>query len=145
MRVIALPAFPAALLCIICVGCDDGRPERVHVSGTVLIDGRPLESGGVRFFPENGRPSTGEIQSGGRFSLFTYEEGDGCTLGKHRVTVVSVKDINSTTRQWDTPQAYARPATSGLTETVTGPEDSLTIELTWGDVQGPIVERLYGE
>jgi len=127
------------------LGCGDGRPTRVPVSGQVLIDGAPLQSGAVRFHPEGGRPSTGEIDEEGRFSLFTFEPGDGCTLGTHRVAVISVDDLDATTRRWNTPKEYSTPSKSGLTQTVEGPTNSVLIELTWGNQKGPIIERFYGE
>jgi hypothetical protein len=115
------------------------------VSGQVLIDGVPIRSGGVRFFPHDGRPSTGNIDAEGRFSLSTFEPGDGCTLGQHRVAVVSVDELNSVTRRWNVPKTYASPETSGITQTIDGPTDSLVIEITWGSQKGPIVEKSYGE
>jgi hypothetical protein len=149
-RIFAVDSTHAAwrlLLLLACVafGCSDGRPERVAVSGQIRIDGQPVRSGGVRFFPEQGRPSTGAIDREGRFSLSTFEPGDGCTLGIHRVAVISVEEINSTTRRWNVPKAYALPETSGLTQVIDGAVDSLVIDLTWGPVKGPIVEKSYGE
>jgi hypothetical protein len=133
------------LLSVAVAGCDDGRPRRVPVSGQVLIDGRPLQVGAIRFSPDDGRPATGELDGQGRFSLSTFERGDGCVLGTHRVAVISVEELNSTTRRWNTPMAYAAPSNSGLTQTIDGPTDSLLIELTWGTEKGPIIERFYGE
>jgi hypothetical protein len=127
------------------LGCSDGRPKRVPVSGQVLIDGQPVRSGGIRFFPHEGRPSTGAIDAEGRFSLSTFEPGDGCTIGPHRVAVVSVEELNSMTRRWNVPKTYASPDTSGITQTIDTPLDSLVIQLTWGKQQGPIIEKSYGE
>ncbi len=126
-------------------GCGDGRPRRVPVSGQVVIDGQPLTTGAVRFYPSDGRPATGEIDANGRFSLFTYEPGDGCPPGTHRVAVFSSEEVNSTTRHWYTPKKYASANTSDLTQTIDGPTDSVLIELTWGAEKGPIVEHYYGE
>ena len=139
--------IPAAWLLLICVavGCSDGRPQRVPVSGQVSINGQPLRSGGVRFTPEGGRPSSGTIDGEGRFTLTTYDAGDGCTLGKHRVSVVSVDQLSSTTRRWNAPKSYASPDSSGISQTIDGPTDSVKIELTWGTDKGPFVEKMYGE
>jgi hypothetical protein len=133
------------LLAGVIAGCSDGRPQRVPVSGQVFINGQPLRSGGIRFTPEGGRPSSGTIDADGRFTLTTYDPSDGCTLGKHRVSVVSVDQLSSTTRRWNAPKAYASPDSSGLTETIDGPVDSVKIELTWGNEKGPFVEKMYGE
>jgi hypothetical protein len=138
-------AVALTIACCLTLGCGDGRPQRVPVSGQVLIDGKPLTTGGVRFTPLSGRPSSGSIDSEGRFSLMTYEAGDGCTLGAHRISVVAVEQVNSSTRRWNAPKSYASPQTSGLAQTIEGPVDSLKIELTWGNQKGPIVENIYGE
>jgi len=133
------------VFCAATPGCSDGRPKRVAVSGQVLIEGSPLRSGGIRFFPPEGRPSAGNINPDGRFSLSTFEPGDGCTLGTHRVAVVSVDELNSATRRWNAPKMYASPDTSGITQTIDGPTDSVVIQLTWGSQKGPITEKSYGE
>jgi hypothetical protein len=117
----------------------------VPVSGQVVIDGQPLRSGAVRFFPAEGRSSTGAINSEGRFSLSTFDSNDGCTLGSHRVAVISIDELNSTTRRWNAPKTYASPDTSNLTQQIDGPTDSLVIELKWGSQKGPFTETFYGE
>lgn len=50
-------------------GCGDGRPERVPISGQVLLDGQPLTYGYVRFVPEGARASGGGLDENGRFVL----------------------------------------------------------------------------
>ena len=133
------------LSCIVLSGCGDGRPARVLVSGRVMIDGRPVTSGAVRFIPTGGRPSTGEIDPEGRFSLSTFDPGDGCTLGTHTVIVQSMDEIDGKTRRWNTPKKYASEKTSKLVESITEATDSMQLQLTWGDERGPIIERIYGE
>jgi len=49
------------LLSLFAIGCSDGRPDRVPVSGQVLIDGKPLTCGGVTFIPDGHRASHGTI------------------------------------------------------------------------------------
>jgi hypothetical protein len=149
-RLIVFVATRLPWLCLIlftCVipGCGDGRPQRVPVSGQVRIDGQPLKSGGIRFFPDDGRPSTGTIGPDGRFSLSTFEAHDGCTLGNHRVAVISIEELNSNTRRWNLPKIYSSPNTSKITQQIDGPIDSLKIDLTWGREKGPIIEKVYGD
>lgn len=126
-------------------GCSDGRPPRVPVKGQVLIDGKPLHTGGVRFTPVNGRPSSGAIDNEGRFSLSTFEPGDGCTLGKHIVTVVAVEELGGNARRWHIPKRYTSASTSGLSQEIEGANETVRIELTWAGEKGPFVERSYGE
>jgi hypothetical protein len=132
-------------MCCLLAGCSDGRPKRVPVAGQVFIDGKPLTVGSVRFTPPSGRPASGMIDKDGRFSLSTFEPGDGCPLGEHRVSIVGFENVSSTTRRWLVPKTYSSPDSSGLTQTVEGPSDSVKFELTWGNVKGPIIEKVYGE
>jgi len=70
------------------VGCGPNRPEMAPVSGTVLYEGKPLEGATVKFMPEGeGRPATGTTDAEGRFTLTTFEKGDGAVVGDHVVTV----------------------------------------------------------
>ena len=76
------------LSCIpIGLGCSSYTLETAEVRGTVTLDGRPLEGGGVLFVPAQGRGATGTIQRDGTYVLGTYSAGDGATVGRHIVTV----------------------------------------------------------
>ncbi|MGD9128728.1 MAG: hypothetical protein PVH19_15235 [Planctomycetia bacterium] len=123
-------------------GCSDGRPKRVKVSGTVLIDGKPLSGGFIRFYPEGGRTAWSDIDEQGRFTLSCFDKGDGVVPGTHPIAVTGTTQISQTTIKWNAPPKYAEPQTSGLKKTIDGPTDSLTIELTWkGDPKGrPFVQ-----
>jgi hypothetical protein len=142
MRSKTLLIVVVALQCCGLSGCGDGRPARVPVSGKVLIDGQPLTVGAVRFVPEHGRPATGAIGKDGSFTLGTFEKTDGVVLGKHVVTVHASEEISNTQRRWNAPKKYQSEETSGLTQTVAGAMDSVTIEITWGGQKGPFVETL---
>ena len=129
------------LVCLIAavVGCSDGRPSRVPVSGTVMIDDQPLDYGFVRLIPQYGRPATGQLDRQGRFTLTTYEKGDGVVLGTHRVEVMGEEPLSETRSLWHAPKKYARRHTSDLMATVDGPTDDLRIDITW-DGGKPFVE-----
>ncbi|MBN2578298.1 MAG: hypothetical protein JXB10_04840 [Pirellulales bacterium] len=120
-----------ALGYLLLAGCGDGRPKRVPVSGQVLIDGRPLEVGFIRVVPQTGRTATGVLGPGGRFTLKTYEDNDGCLPGTHRLEVSGCKNIGETAVRWYAPKKYATTQTSGLTLEVGGPRDDVKIPLTW--------------
>jgi hypothetical protein len=124
-------------------GCGDGRPKRVPVSGTVLIDGKPLTYGFVRFLPKGARPATAQIDKDGRFSLSCFGDNDGVVEGTHAVVVVAAEQLGGNAQRWHAPKKYVDPQTSGLTETIDGPRDDLVIELTWSGGK-PYVERIAG-
>ncbi|MGD9128656.1 MAG: hypothetical protein PVH19_14870 [Planctomycetia bacterium] len=120
------------------IGCSDGRPTRIPVSGQVLIDGKPLTFGVVRVVPANDRVATATIQPDGHFTLKTFEDGDGIVAGTHPVAVIASEQVVSDKKyKWHAPKKYARAKTSGLSVNIEKPTDSLVIELTWkGDPYG---------
>jgi len=133
--------------CLAAVGCGDGRPTRVPVSGKVVIDGKPLAFGAVRFTPaEGGRPATGELDAGGAFKLTTFEPEDGAAPGSHVVTIHAAEQLSGDRVRWHVPKKYQDAATYGLTQAIDGPTDSVLIELSWSGQKGPFVEKsLWGE
>ena len=126
-----LPAKVAFILCLAfatSVGCSDGRPARVNVSGRVTIDDKPVKLGNVKFVPEGARPSSGKIDSDGRFLLGCYEDDDGVVTGQHRIQVSSYEVVGEKVTRY-VPIKYANYTSSGITYEVTAPTDSLVIEL----------------
>lgn len=121
-------------------GCSDGRPNRVPISGRVLIDGVPLEQAFVKFVPAEGRPAIGETDAEGRFTLTCYETNDGATLGTHQVAVTAVTEISGAAIKWRAPKAYADSRTSDIEVVVDEPKDDLELKLTWNGGK-PFIER----
>ena len=136
-RRIVLCSIAAAVLC----GCGRRHPECVPLAGKVLIDGRPLKTGFVRVVPDKNRPAVGQIDANGMFRMTTYEDGDGCVQGVHRVEVVGCEPAEKSGIHWLAPPQYAKAATSGLKVTVDKPTDKWVIELTWG-MGKPYVQKL---
>jgi hypothetical protein len=132
-----------ALSLVVCSGCDH-RPRRIPVSGTVLIDGKPLTYGFVRIAPADARPATGQIGPDGRFTLTCYDESDGCVPGTHQTAVIACESMGSNANRWHAPKKYLNPETSGLTVEITEPTDSLVINLSWEGGK-PFVERFADE
>ena len=132
----------ALLMCLMLAvaGCRDGRPTRVSVSGFVLIDGQPLKRGVIKFVPAGGRPSVGNIEAGGRFTLTCYDGGDGAIPGTHRVQVSANRVISNTKIEWYAPTKYADFRTSELRVEITEPVDDLRIELSSGGQKLPFIE-----
>lgn len=123
--------FAATAFLTTMIGCGDGHPKRVPVSGQVLIDEKPVPCGIIRFVPENGRPAIATIQPDGKFALKTFGDKDGAILGTHAVVVIASEELSPTKQKWHAPKQYANLKTSDLTATIDKPTDSLTIKLTW--------------
>ena len=131
-----------AFLLVIVAGCGDGRPKRVPVSGKVLIDGEPLKFGAVMFVPESGRPSSGTLDANGQFALTCYSNNDGALIGKHKVQVFGQETINNTTARIHAPKKYGDLKNSSLSQEISGPTDSVVINLTW---KGNVPDKPYTE
>lgn len=128
------------LLFTVLGGCGDGRPERLPVSGQVLIDGEPVPYGYIRFISDTSRPAGGPLDEQGRFTLSCYEKNDGIIPGTYQVEVNGSEEISGSRIKWHVPKKYFSTKRSGLTQEITEATDSLVIDLTW-DGGKPFVER----
>lgn len=75
------------LLMAAVVGCGSGGPALVPVTGVLTYKGKPVANAGLRFLPEAGRPSSGQTDEEGRFTLSYDREHEGAVMGKHKVWV----------------------------------------------------------
>ncbi len=87
MRILSAALLVAGLTAL--AGCGKGR-GLVPVSGTVLMDGAPLNKATITFVPDGG----GELASGisddaGRFFMVASGGGEGVLPGNYKVTVMS--------------------------------------------------------
>ncbi|MBW3598219.1 MAG: DUF4198 domain-containing protein [Planctomycetes bacterium] len=139
-----------ALLAGGCGGVD--HPTTHPVSGTVLYNGEPVADAVVSFQGENAtKLATGRTDAQGRFTLATYEPGDGAVPGKHQVTVTKMTTVGggstggSATMEEaaaaaetheapqernELPDKYAEPGLSQLEFTVEPGQNDFKIELT---------------
>jgi hypothetical protein len=118
-----------------------------------------VTAGKVLFYPEAGRMALGEIGPDGRYTLTTFQPGDGAPVGAHRVAIEAtrvgpgsyqapknVAEERERSRSagpggkvlvagkvdWLVPEKYARPETSGLTATVKGGPNQIDFDLPEG-------------
>lgn len=66
-------------------GCSESNV--VPVAGTLTYKGQPVPNAYVYFVPENGRPSMGETDAQGRFTMTYDPKTKGVQRGKHKVWV----------------------------------------------------------
>jgi len=121
------------------VGCGQKLPAGAKptkkVTVTVLYKGAPLEGAAVTFVNTDGPPSAnGRTDAHGVARLKTYVDGDGATLGTHKVMIEKSiaeggQTVGSDDPSYDPnappakvkyliPQKYSSIATSGLTADV---------------------------
>ena len=82
-----LPLVSCLLSLVVLTGC--GTSYEATITGTVTMNGSPLNKGTVSFHPTAGGPvATGTIQSDGSFSVTTATT-QGLSPGEYKVTVVA--------------------------------------------------------
>ncbi len=125
-------------------GCGESQLKLVPVTGTVYIDGEPLDGGTIRFVPEVGRPASSNILNDGTFKIAAKSIDSATKLGlkpgTYRVQIASSEIVDDETIHWKAPQHYADFRTSGLEVVVDGSTADLKIELiseTEGDADAP--------
>ena len=128
-------------------GCSKSGPERVPVSGQVLIDGKPLTQGFVRILPDGARPSLGKLDANGRFTLEAKKDSPGVPLGEHPVEIHAIEVLNAGSQRRHVPPLYEDHAASKLKVKIDGATEALVINLTWQDSgkKGPYVESFGKE
>lgn len=118
------------------LGCDHSR-GRVTVTGTVLFDGKPLESGSIRFGGDQGAAGVGQIVNGS-FSLNETGSQSGVLPGKYDVLIASWVEERGSVRKDGSfspgitriPLIYLEPEKSGLkAEVVKGQANRFTFEV----------------
>jgi hypothetical protein len=131
------------------VGCGPKRPTTIPVTGTVTLDGQPVEGAAVAFFPEGAeQPARGVTDAAGKFTLMTFVAGDGALPGQHRVSVTKTQapppqaiEVGGEKVETPTdggaaenvkyllPPQYASPSTSQLTAEVKKGMEPVALDL----------------
>jgi len=84
-----LLAIVFSVLSLSLVGCGGtgDQPELGQVTGTVTLDGKPLNGVAVVFAPENGRPARGRTDLNGKYELTYIRQTRGTKVGRNRVEI----------------------------------------------------------
>lgn len=147
----------AALLAVGCQPAGPSHPPTFGVTGTVTLDGTPVEGATVTFVPgQTGDPAVGTTDASGKYSLKSFGSEDGATPGEYQVTVTkfdfaeagggsggddaAMPDSYGGAASGDAeadeggknamPAKYATPAESGLKATVTEDASQNVFDLT---------------
>jgi hypothetical protein len=122
------------------LGCGAKGPKLAPVTGKVTFQGKPVESGMVRFSnPQAGIDIMALLQPGGTYSV-RMAKGDGLPEGSYSVAVlpprivapVGTMKMPPVPPRPDIPPKYREPATSGLTLTVKPEANTLDINMQPG-------------
>jgi hypothetical protein len=85
----------SAALCVLCFfGCADSGPPTAEVSGTVRLDGRPIEEGSIQFIPVgvSRGPGAGGIIQDGKYHI---PQKRGVVVGTNRVELRAFKNAGT--------------------------------------------------
>lgn len=125
-----LMVLVAAMACL----CGCFRPPlTVPVKGVVLLDGKPLGGGVVRFQPAVGQAASGEIAADGTFTLSRHHANDGVPPGTYRVAVIAYDPRAEVEAEENllVPVKYTRFGSSGIEFTVfPGTLDPVVVQLS---------------
>ncbi len=80
------------MMCALAAGCGDG-PQMADVTGQVTYQGQPVPGGKVMLSPlregdsteTKSRSAVGLVGTDGKFTMLTYSDGDGASIGRHGV------------------------------------------------------------
>jgi hypothetical protein len=73
-------------------GCHRG-PELAPVTGSVMLDDKPLALAEVTFQPPVGRASHGQTNDSGRYALRYTRDAMGALVGPHTVKILSATEV----------------------------------------------------
>lgn len=68
-------------------GCLGGNSDIAEVTGTVKVDGEPIEYALVSFIPAQGRASIGRTDENGVYRLAYLADQKGALIGEHQVMI----------------------------------------------------------
>jgi len=141
-----MPAAVVFLAWLVAAGCGGRGVTLVPVSGIVEVDGEPLATGAITVAPADGRPASGMIGPDGRFTLSTFEPGDGVMPGRHKVVVIASRSLSPSRVQWLVPKSMRTLATTPLELEVTAPTEAARIEIsTAGEKPEIVVVNIEGD
>ncbi len=90
-------SFIFSLIAATIVGCGDGYPARVPVSGAVTFQGKPLSGANITFLAtaSDGKSASGKTDENGKYQLSSYSTNDGAVAGDYIVTVAVLDMITA--------------------------------------------------
>jgi hypothetical protein len=95
----------AGLLMTAVLGCGRGdAPPLGNVTGTVTLDGQPLENAVVTFSQTGGASSIGKTDANGRYELYYGRDLKGALLGEHTVMITTSTEVGEDCERTKTPE-----------------------------------------
>ncbi len=100
-----MTVFLASFSIMAVVGCGGSKwPPTYKSSGTVTLDGTPVERATITFYPLDGqKPANATTDANGAFELTSFNAGDGATPGSFGVAIQKFPAIEIETIPGGTP------------------------------------------
>lgn len=117
-----------AIMATCAMGCGSQEHAGATATGTVTVDGQPLDSGLVQLYPiAEGRPAFANVQSDGSFAVATTAGISGVSPGTYKVAV----QYESEEGELPFAEKYTTASESGIQVTVDESGDNVfAIELS---------------
>ena len=93
-------SFHLLAMLLVVSGCSDAVDGRVHLRGTVTLDGAPLSDGTLTLTPIEKGPSSGAAIHNGEFKIAAAK---GPAAGKYRVSIESFVEVPNDSPEFDGP------------------------------------------
>ena len=113
-----------ALTCLtltVFLGCGAAKLPTIPVTGTVLVDDKPMEGVKVVFSPaagSSGQSASGQTDAEGKYSLTTVDTGDGALAGDYQVAILkSLVEEDNLPKEVDMDDEAAMDAIYGSLDT----------------------------
>ncbi|MEC8557981.1 MAG: hypothetical protein VXZ82_23490 [Planctomycetota bacterium] len=113
-----------ALTCLtltVFLGCGAAKLPTIPVTGTVLVDDKPMEGVKVVFSPaagSSGQSASGQTDAEGKYSLTTVDTGDGALAGDYEVAILkSTVEEDTLPKEMDPDDPAAMDAIYGALDT----------------------------
>jgi len=100
-----MTVFLASFSIMAVVGCGGSKwPPTYKSSGTVTLDGTPVERATITFYPLDGqKPANATTDANGNYELTSFNAGDGATPGSFGVAIQKFPAIEIETIPGGTP------------------------------------------
>ena len=104
-------AFSVALIAIVlpCIGCmQSSGPALGKVSGTVTLDGQPVQNAGLEFIGDAGGVAYGRTDASGRYYMSFGSSRTGALVGKNLVRITSSDKVTVGDKQYESKEVFPK-------------------------------------
>jgi hypothetical protein len=95
------------ILSIVCLGCgSQDTPPLGRVSGTVTLDGAPVQGAGLEFIADAGGVAYGKTDASGNYYMSFGTSRTGAVVGKNRVRITSNDKVTVGGKKYESTELF---------------------------------------